>query len=99
MGGLGDRVEKRGRGMVFGVADDGYADAEASRDGSLGDGVGGVVGAFGVDVGAQFFEEFFDVGFWENYDVVHCADRSDGKGAGLFVETGAAGALDKAITG
>src|SRR5258708_3356446 len=90
MRGLADRIEKRARGMVFGVADDGYADAEASRDGSLGDGVEGVVGAFGVDVGAQFFEEVFYVGFGENYDVVHCADSSDEKGAGLFVENGTA---------
>ena len=38
--------------MVFGVADNGHADAEKGGDGALGDGLGGVVGAFGVDVGA-----------------------------------------------
>src|SRR5882762_10210640 len=94
MRGLADGIEKRARGMVLGVADDGYADAEAGRDGSLGDGVGGVVGAFGVDVGTEFFEEFFDVEFGENYDVVHCADSSDEKGACLFVENGTAGAFE-----
>jgi hypothetical protein len=98
MRGLADGIEKRARGMVFGVADDGYADAEAGRDGSLRDGVGGVVGAFGVDVGTEFFEEFFDVEFGENYDVVHCVDSSDEKGAGLFVENGTAGAFEKAST-
>jgi len=82
MRGLADGVEKRARGMAFRVADDGHADAEAGRDGSLGDGLGGVVGAFGVDVWTEFFEEFFDVEFGENYDVVHCADSSNEKGAG-----------------
>src|SRR5579863_5986450 len=43
MRGLADGIEKRARGVVFGVADDGYADAEAGGDGALGDGVGGVV--------------------------------------------------------
>src|SRR5882757_8138704 len=69
MRGLADGVEKRARGMILGIADDGDADAEASGDGAFGDGVWGVVGAFGVDVGAQFFEKFFDVEFRENQDV------------------------------
>ena len=60
--------------MVFGIADDGDADAEAGGDGAFGDGVRGVVGAFGVDVWAQFFEKFFDVGFRENQDVVYDAE-------------------------
>src|SRR5882724_1744415 len=79
---LADGVEKRARGMVFGVADDRDADAEACGRGALGDGVGGVVGAFGVDVGAEFFENFFDVGFRENQDVVDVAESGDEKGAG-----------------
>jgi len=63
--------------MVFGVADDGDADAEAGGRGAFGDGIGGVVGAFGVDVGAKFFEEFFDVWFGENHDVVYFAESGD----------------------
>jgi len=85
--------------MVFGVADDGYANAEARGYGALGDGVSCVVRAFRVDVGAQFLEKSFDVGLGKNYDVVHCADSSDEKGAGLFVENGTAGAFEKASTG
>jgi len=85
--------------MVFGIADDGYADAEAGGDGAFGDGVGGVVGAFGVDVGAQFFEESFNVWFRENHDVVHSAQGGDEEGAGLFVENGAAGAFECANAG
>src|SRR5580700_1237357 len=93
MRGLADGVKKRARGMVFRIADDGYADAEAGGDGALRDRVGGVVGAFGVDVGAQFFEKFFDIGLGENYNVVDVAESGDEKGAGLFVEDGAAGAF------
>jgi len=85
--------------MIFGIADDGDADAEASGDGAFGDGVGGVVGAFGVDVGAQFFQQFFHVWFRENHDVVHGAESGDEEGAGLFVEDGAARALERADAG
>jgi hypothetical protein len=91
---LADGIEKGASGVVFGIADDGYADAEAGGDGALGDGVGGVVGAFGVDVGAQFFEQLFNIGFGENHDVVYDAESGDEKGAGLFVENGAAGAFE-----
>jgi len=77
--------------MIFGIADDGYADAEAGGDGALGDGVGGVVCALGVDVGAQVFEKCFDVGFGENHDVVYVSESGDEQGAGLFVEDGTAG--------
>src|SRR5258708_9361820 len=94
MRGLADGVEKRARGMVFGIADDRDADAEAGGRGAFGDGVGGVVGALGVDVGAQFFEEFFYVGFGENQDVIDIAKSGNEKGAGLFVEDGAAWAFE-----
>jgi hypothetical protein len=96
---LADGIEKRARGVVFGIADDGYADAEAGGDGALGDGVGGIVGAFGVDVWTQFFEKFFDVGFGENDDVVHGAESGYEKGARLLVEDGAAGPFQRANAG
>src|SRR5882724_3013390 len=99
MRGLADGVEKRARGMVFGIADDRDADAEAAGRGAFGDGAGGVVGAFGVDVGAEFFEEFFYVGFGENQDVVDVAESGNEKGAGLFVEDGAAWAFERADAG
>ncbi len=51
-----ERIREVARGMIFGVADDGDADAEASGGGALGYGVGGVVGALGVDVGAEIFQ-------------------------------------------
>src|SRR5580704_1261023 len=66
MRGLADDIDQIARGMVFGIADDSYADAEAGGDGAFRDGVGGVVGSFGVDVGPQFFKKFFDVGLGEN---------------------------------
>ena len=85
--------------MVFGIADDGDADAEARGDGAFGNGIGGVVGAFGVDVGVQFFEQFLDIRFGENYDVVDGSEGGDEKGAGLFVEDGTAGAFQRASAG
>jgi len=85
--------------MIFRIADDRDADAQTGGDGALGDGFRGVVGAFRVDVGLQFFEEFFDVGLGENYDVVDGAESSDEKGAGLFVENGTAGALERTNAG
>src|ERR1700692_1261634 len=99
MRGLADGIEKRAGGMVFGIAADGHADAEAGGDGAFGDGVGGVVGAFCVDIGAQIFEKFFDVGFGKNHDVVHGAESGDEKGARLFVKDGAAGAFQRADAG
>ena len=63
--------------MVLRVAYDGDADAEAGGDSALGDGVGGVVGALGVDVWAQFFEKFFDVGLRENDDVIYNAESGN----------------------
>src|ERR1700756_318056 len=51
MRGLADGVKKRARGMVLGVADDSDSNAEAGGRSAFRDGVGGVVGAFGVDVG------------------------------------------------
>jgi hypothetical protein len=99
MRGLADGIEKRTGGMIFGVAYDGYANAEAGGDGTFGDGVGGVVGAFGVDVGAQFFEKFFDVRLGEDHDVVYCTESGDEKRAGLFVENGAARAFEWADAG
>lgn len=85
--------------MVLGIADDGDADAEAGGHGAFGDGVGGVVGAFGVDVGTQIFEKLFDVGFGKNHDEVDVAESGYEQGAGLLVEDGAAGAFEGANAG
>ena len=76
--------------MVFGIADNGDADAKAIGDGAFRDGFGGVVGALGVDVGAKFSEEFFDVGFGEDHDIVDIAKSSDEEGTGVFIEDRAA---------
>src|SRR5258708_7008208 len=67
MRGLADSIEKRARGMVFGVADDGYADAEAGRGGALRGGGGRGGGSLGGGRGEQIFAEVLDVEFGENY--------------------------------
>src|SRR5258706_9528417 len=55
MRGLADGIEKRARGMVFGVADNGYADAEAGRDGPRRGRGGGVGRAFCVGLRRGLF--------------------------------------------
>ena len=85
--------------MVFRIANDGDADAEAVGDGALGNRVSGVVGALGVDIGAQFLQKFLDVGFGEEHNVIHDAEGGDDKRAGMFVEDGTAGTFQRADTG
>ena len=85
--------------MIFGVADDGYANAEPRCDGALGNGVGGVIGAFGMNIGAKIFEKCFDVGFGEKDDEIHATKSRDQLGTGIFIEDGAAGAFQVANAG
>src|SRR5579862_9692640 len=92
---LADGGEEGAGGVVFGVADDGDADAETIRDGAFGNGVGGVVGALGVDVGAKLFEQFFNVGLGKDHDVVHHAQGGDEESARVFIQDGTAGPFQR----
>ena len=85
--------------MVLGIADDSYADAEASGDSALGDGIGGVVGALGVDVGTQVVEELLDVGLAEKHDVIDSAESGDQRGSGGLWKNWAAGPFQGANAG
>src|SRR5579883_662660 len=96
---LADRVEERAGGVVFGIADDGDANAEAISDGAFGHGFGSVVGALDVDAGTKFLEEPFDVRLGEDDDVIDHAERGNEQRAGVFVEDGAAGTFQPADTG
>jgi len=80
--------------MIFGVADNGDANAEALRNGALGDSFGSVVGALGVNVGAQFFEQRFRVRLGEDKDEIHVAKGGNQASAVLFVEDGTTGSLE-----
>src|SRR5207245_7881078 len=62
-------------------------------------GLKSVIGAFGVDIRAQFFEKSFDVGFGEEHDVIHTAKRCNELLAGVFVEHGAARSFQIANAG
>src|SRR5580700_8422260 len=79
---LANGIEEVAGGMILGVADDGDADAQASGGGTVGHGFGGVVGTFGVNVGAQELEQGLDVGFAEEHDVIDGADCGHEFGAG-----------------
>src|SRR6266852_8721524 len=50
---LSNGFEQLSRGVILGVTNDGHADAEPSGNSALRHGLGGVVGAFGVDIRAQ----------------------------------------------
>ena len=85
--------------MVFRIADNSDADAEAISNGAFGDRVGCVIGALGMDVGAKLLEQLFHVGLGENDHVIHDAKGGDQESAGVFVEDGAAGAFERADAG
>jgi hypothetical protein len=81
-----DGREEGAGGVAFGIAYDGYTDAEAVRDGAFGNGFGGVVGAFGVNVWSKFLEQLLDVWFGEEQDEIDIAQGSDQLRARVFVE-------------
>src|ERR1035438_2721775 len=88
---LANGVDEFAGGVIFRVADNGYLYAEAGGGCSLGYGVGCVVGAFGVDVGVEKFQEGFDVGFAEEYDVIDGAKCGYQRCARGIWQDGAAG--------
>lgn len=63
------------------------------------EGVGGVVAAFGVDVGLDLFDEAGDAGFFEDDDGVDAAEGGDDFGAIEFGVDGAVGAFEGADGG
>jgi len=85
--------------VVFRVTDDGYADAEALGDGTLGDVFGGVIGAFRVDVWAKVFEERFDVRLGEEENEIDIAEGGNELRTSVLVEDGAAGTFEAADAG
>jgi hypothetical protein len=99
MRGLADGFEEAARGVIFRVADDGYAYAETAGGGALWNGVGSVVGAFGVNVGAERLEERLDVGFAEKDHVVYGAEGGDQICARGFRQDGPTGAFQGADAG
>jgi len=85
--------------VIFGVANDRDADAEAGGGSALWNGVGAVVGALGVDVGAERFEQGLDVGFAENEHVVDGTKGGYEIGAGVFGKNRTAGTFEGADAG
>jgi hypothetical protein len=90
---LAHRFKKIARGMILGIADDGNFNAETMGRSSLWHRFACVVGAFGVNVRAEVFEQRFYARFAEEQDVIDGAKRGDEEGAGALIKYGAAGAL------
>jgi len=97
--GLSDASEKLTRGVALGVADDCDANAEARGDLTLGNRVGSVVGAFGVDVGAKRFEKRPDGEIVEEENEIHRGKCSNQLGACSSRKNGAARAFEGANAG
>jgi hypothetical protein len=90
---LAHKFKKIARGMILWIADDGNFDAETMGRRSLRHRFGCVVGAFGVNVRAEVFEQRFYARFAEEQDVIDGAKRGDEEGAGALIKNGAAGAF------
>jgi hypothetical protein len=90
---LANSFKKLARGMIFWIADDGNFDAETIGGSSLRHRFDCVVGAFGVHVRAEVFEQRFDARFAEQENVIDGAKRGHQEGAGVLVKNGAAGAF------
>lgn len=82
--------------MILGITDDGNFDAEALGGGSLGNCFRCVVRSFGVNVGAEIFEEGFDAWLAEDDYVIDGTERGDELRASDLIEDGAAGPLEVA---
>jgi hypothetical protein len=83
-------------GMLLGITDDSDTDTEARGGGTLGDCFRRVIGAFGMDIRAENFEEGLDVRLIEKDDVIDGAKRRDEERTGVFIENGTTGALESA---
>src|SRR5260370_37943420 len=66
---LSNGLEQLSRGVIFGVTNDGHADAEPSGNSALRHGLGGVVGGFRLGLRAQFFANSFGSRFGADHDV------------------------------
>jgi hypothetical protein len=76
--------------MIFGIADDGNSDAETLGCDTLWNGFDCVVGAFGVNVWAQIFEQRLYARLAEEDDVIDRAKRGDEESSGVLIKYWAA---------
>ena len=76
-----DAGDELGGGVVFGIADNGHAPAALDDGVALGNVVGGVVGALGVDVGTDFADQGAHVGLGKHDHGVHVGEGGQNFGA------------------
>src|SRR5580704_5305398 len=88
---LADGFEKLARRVILAVADNRHPDTELRRGGTLRNGIRRVVCALGMDIGAQYFQKRFHVGFGEEHDVIYALERRDELRARAFVQDRTAG--------
>src|SRR5690348_10341529 len=93
---LADGFKKFARGMILGVADNGDRDAKAGGNGAFGYCFRGVVGALGVDVRAESFQQRFNRRLTEENHVIDSPKRSDEDCPSILIQNGTAGAFQGA---
>src|SRR5258707_6455518 len=86
------------RGVMVGVAHDSDADAKPGGGQPFWNRFSCVVGALGVDVGAQGFQQDFHIGLVKKGDVVHGAETCDKLRARVLRQDGPAGTFQGAHT-
>src|SRR5258708_9988725 len=82
--------------MILEVANNCYPDAKPDSNGAFRYGLGRVVRAFGVNIGAHFFQQRLHVWFGEEHNVIHAAKCGDELSAGIFIEDWAPGPFQMA---
>src|SRR5579862_282859 len=86
-------------GMVFGIADYFHSSPALHHYVALGHALGGVIGALGLDLRADFAHQSPHVGLGKDHHRIHILEGGDDFGALLFRHEGAALALQAAGAG
>src|SRR6267154_690609 len=91
---LANGFEQLPRGVVLGVAHDGHADAQPNGNRALRHSLRRVIGALGVHIGVQIFQQSFDVGLGKDHDIIHDAKRGDELRPGILTKDGTVGPFE-----
>jgi len=70
-------LNERRSGVLFGIAYDFYSPSTGQNRVSLGYALRRVIGALGMNVGADLVDERFNIGFGEDHDRVHIRERGN----------------------
>src|ERR1700739_4118579 len=93
---LSDGFAELARGVIFGIANDGYSNAQTAGGFTLRDSIQRVIRALSVNVGMELFEQGRNVGLRKEHHIVDAPQGGNQLRAGLFIENGTARAFQRA---